>query len=445
MYSDELLYPPIPIVHPTYEYTKIYPQTNIQTLAVTNGGDETIFEIPVKVFNLAKSVLSFTMTPTVATTLTGHIFAEGTPHLRSIQLYNRSGLFLCNITHLNKYMGSVTRYVTDQSYFKTFDKVASSSGYMDVLKTNDANISLTSALLYAARLNLTPPSSVVDEPSYLIIDPNLTPAINKPVVRYQIPLGRIKDSIFGIDKDQCFNEVVYMRLVWENAGSIGFSTTGNSPGTVTGAAALNGYSITQQFLYLAVEVNPELVSYISNEKIRAGFTYQVPYLYTNKIQKADANTSQSISIRLNRSHGIKVKRIYFVPFIGDEALNTTLNHAHSLTDGGTGIQSYYTTIDNKRTSQYDYNADNCWLEKKNLFKNSCINGSSAFFNNWLHIEDFTNMTDLEDNSRYDDGRLLSNELVYNVTCQNEGVALYNYFFSSCIKQIMITPQGMTLT
>lgn len=445
MYSGELLYKPIPIVHPTYEYTKIYPQTNVSTLSVTNGGDETIFEIPSKVFNLSKSVLSFTMTPIAANTLKTQIFAEGTPHLRSIQLYNRAGLFLCNINSLNKYMGSVTRYITDHSYFKTFDEVGEDNlnGYMDVLtKTNSA-----SPGGYSDHLDMTS-SDINNEPIYFIASANA--GANSPVIKYQIPLGRIKDSIFGLDIDQCFNEVVYMRLIWEGASQIGFTST--TVATLTGVNSFAEYRITNQYLYLAGEVNDEIINHIVNVKIKEGLTYQVPYLYTNKLVKQQTDTSQSLSIRLNRSHGIKVTRIYFVPFVGAEAINTTLNHSNTFgvvvqtgTPAAYGIKTYYTTIDNKRTSQYDYDAATCWLEKRHLFKNSCITGSTSFFNNWVHIEDFTNESGVGDRSRYDDGYSLANEVVYNVTCDTQANLMNNYFFSSCIKQIMITPQGITLT
>ena len=66
--SKQLDYKQSEYVHPDYRLTKLLPQSGLQLFNLTNtGAPDTYFEIPTKVFNLARSHLFFTLPPNPTT------------------------------------------------------------------------------------------------------------------------------------------------------------------------------------------------------------------------------------------------------------------------------------------------------------------------------------------------------------------------------------------
>ena len=61
--SNQLDYKKESFIHPTYKLNKILPQSGSQSVTINTGGNDTMFEIPVKAFNLARSLLCFTIAP----------------------------------------------------------------------------------------------------------------------------------------------------------------------------------------------------------------------------------------------------------------------------------------------------------------------------------------------------------------------------------------------
>lgn len=440
MVSDSLDYATKSISHPTYQYSRIYPQVSIGNGLQVDTTAETTFEIPPRTLNLCKSFLSFTVTVpnmAVAATSFNHIHADGIPHIQTIQLFNRSGLFLANISYLNKYMNTTARYNNKLQDVLTWDKAGVDGGYADILRSSN-DISTSENALRTLTAGLDSKTSYT-EPSYVYIGEDVSAT---PVINYQIPLGRIKESIFGLDLDQNFNETVYIKIIWDSPAVIGYaSTTATGLTTLT---SLSRYTITKLYLYISIEQNNEIIQGLLN-KINTGLSYNIPITYSTKIQSG-VSTSLALSIRLNRSHGFKCKRIVWAPYNAIEIRNTSFCHNNE--DSGV-IVDYYTTLNNTRTAQYNYTDGLDYMKIKESLSGSCIQSSDEFYYNWCHVEDFTNITKLSDKpdtSLYDDGMLLENELIYNITAPvTQNVALNNYIFSICTKKLLITPQGMTLT
>lgn len=473
MAIEELKYEEIIVTVPTYEYSRIYPQSSA-TLNITADGQESVFEIPPKCFNFSKASLNFTMTP-IAGTHFNNIHCDGVPFISQIQLYTRSGLFLCNITSLNKYLNTISRRENKLTDVQTWSRAGHNNGFMDVLRcpksnpvggnplnftgnvptiAGDANITVANMAVIVNEINrlnaaivnrngnypnADTAGSFADDPIYYIGDGVDTEA--NPVIRYMIPLERIKYCILSQNKDICFNEVLYLKLIWAHPNITGFNTTARN--LIAGSVPIAGYAISGLLLYLPIEKNEFIIKKI-NDQIAAKFTYAVNFVYTQKIAKG-AELGQSLSIRVNRSHGNKIKKIFYVPYAFDETGGTAFLHT------STPIVEYYTTINNVRRTQHNIlPADGLdWLEQKESLTGSCVTGSTAFYYGWCHVEDFTHRATLTekgcDEDRYNDGLLLELEQIYNVNCLvTTNAPLMNYFFIVCAKELVITPQGITL-
>ena len=108
--SRELDYKPVVISHGSYQLSKVTSQLQLAKLTNTSGL-ESIFELPPKVMNFSKSILSFTAT---APTSGGNpvfnwLHTDGCPWIREIHVYDRQGLFLAQVPAFNYYMKSVAR------------------------------------------------------------------------------------------------------------------------------------------------------------------------------------------------------------------------------------------------------------------------------------------------------------------------------------------------
>jgi hypothetical protein len=63
VFSKELDFKPVNYSHPSYKYSKVLPLSGSNTVTVLpNSQTETLLEIPTKVFNSTKSILTFTQT-----------------------------------------------------------------------------------------------------------------------------------------------------------------------------------------------------------------------------------------------------------------------------------------------------------------------------------------------------------------------------------------------
>ena len=92
---------------------KILPLSGSQTVLITSGGNDTLIEIPTKVFNLARSHLYFVFTP--ATSGGGNynwMNMDVISMIRQIQLYTRSGIYICDLNFANKYTSAVFKVET---------------------------------------------------------------------------------------------------------------------------------------------------------------------------------------------------------------------------------------------------------------------------------------------------------------------------------------------
>ncbi len=104
-------------------------------------------------------------------------------------------------------------------------------------------------------------------------------------VHVRINLALFKETIFEVDRDILFNEILYMKLIMNQSNKVAYKTTGitnpdNGVGPITNA---NQTIVLQNLaLYLATENNPFIVNQMREQVERnEGLTYLIPYVTTS--------------------------------------------------------------------------------------------------------------------------------------------------------------------
>lgn len=532
MDSREAVAPPVDYdmkayMAPQYKLSRVFMQSGGTSVTMTSaGGNESIFEIPAKVFNLSRSYLRGQIQLTAGLATHVPIFECDTPCIyRDIQIYTKGGLYLVNVPFVNNFLKmalpwniraddfltiegpntigngtkpgqaagniAVTYFGLWQGIFPSRKPITANYryGYNFSQATTDGTIA-TGGLL----------STGVDprEPQYFLV-PELQPltykvanagalsTIIKPLmiastdgattanINFRFPLSIFKETLMSIDKDLFFDETIYLRVVYENYTRCGFYTagviSGDQPANTVVAdfnttIVLNAPVIASIDMLLAVEQNEMLIQRIINQKRTSGISLLMPYVYMNKISPA-SSTSQIVTLKFNRSHGIRLLRIYNsifnitetnaggtrVVFAFDNSNWSAPVTANSSLSVGSKWTSFYTMLDNVRRQEYDLTSANyddyTFLQDK--IKGSSIFNSSQFVHNSVWLEDFSDC--VSPSKSCVDGILRSN-LVTGLDLSQEHkwdffatvvAAQYNiYTFSVALRILNITPQGVLI-
>jgi hypothetical protein len=437
--APELDYKPVDVSHGTYQFSKSTPQVSLDAVdsISTAGGEETIFELPSKVMNLGKSILSFQANPTVVTTYKW-MHADSIAFIRQLQLYTKEGLYLCDIQDFNMYMKCINRKSNRISDVQTFDKpAAAGDGYFGGIFCGN---SAAQQDLASQRPDRTPCKTSFIEPAYCIgggADGTATPVIN-----IQIPLSRIVDSIVGQDRDQYFGESVYLRIVWAPATDVYWKSTSATNPVEGGAVTFDGnITVSNLVLYTAIEQNPLIVESLRQKFMSGDLKYNVPYVYMNN--QSLTGTAHNLQVRYSRAHGSKLKKIIWGPFSATNTKNLKYDNSNL---AGTRVADFYTMINNVRNTQYNYvpATGNDWLDHKDKLVGSSILSSNEFRYNYTHVEDFTGALSTNQNPNIYDGLPLDTEVKYDIQATTAG-ALKHYIYAVTLKTLTLSPNGAVFT
>lgn len=407
------------------EYTKIVQQAGGESLTINTSNLESIFELPARVMNLSKSHLSFTATVDAQAALTMSWLNITQFGVRQIQLYTRSGVMLCDINDLHKYTSVVNPFETKKSDAVFYDEPTSHSTAIPQCAGTET--------LYRAD-NSTVPNNVY-EPTYF----NISAAAAANVVTYNIPLSVVKNSILALDKSLYFNETILLKLVWNTAATWGGTAQSATDATATPGAMANDIEITKLALYLALERNPFVSSAVIEKTINQGNVINCPYVYVFK-NVPGASTSQSISIRFNRSNGSHLKKIYHTLYDNDQTDMNQFIH------DGSVLSSYYTAINNQRLQQFDLNITNkldYMYMYDEILKDSVLDNYDTFLYNWAHVDKFEDVTSEDPNDNIVSGLPLDVEQKWDINCTTGAATAYPHFtFAITNRPLIISAAGI---
>lgn len=463
--SQQLDYKKVPYMHPTYRLSKVLPQSGLQNTTIsTAGGQETIFECPIYAFNLSKSYINFEIAPpisAVASTI-NFMFTDCMAPIRQLQLYTRSGIYIADINEVGNYTKVSWKVEINQKEFLDYDKGFNGIGTTRLLQpvnnlgTQAAAVS-TIAQGFNQRATGTPAGGAVGattrtittsmvEPKYL--EPGTAAAAN-PVLFVQFDLGMLKNTIFGLNKDIYFGEIILLRIVWNSTTRIYYQGAALADTITNAAAATGNCDIENLALYLAIEKNDEITNQLRSQILSGGLNILIPYVYTFKFNLGGG--SQTVSIRLNRGHGRKLKKIFHSVFNGAETSNTAYdNDERHYIANIAKIQRFYTLLDNQRLQEYDLTLQDYddYFYQKDKLKDTLLYTSDVYYYNWVWIEDWTGLSDKtinpKDTSVLETGLSLDLERKWDFYGTMVAGNYNHYTFAVTEKMLTITSQGITV-
>lgn len=460
--ANELDYKQVNISRPTYILSQITQQSGAgnDIIVTTSGGQESIFEIPTKVINLSRSILTFDSSSQIQAPTTEFMWAHvnGITHIQQLQLYNRNGLFLADITDVNKYTNMVMRYETHKEEPRNWDMPVGNKAHADLAAEGPDGGYLQGlrAVAFGAGLpqrhtgGTTQGTTAYNEPAYMLPGVISTLGTNaayqsSPSFHYAINLGKIYNSIFSVDKDLYFGDTVYLRIIWAPSTKTYFSKA-HATDPVGGVATTRSLLIKKLKLYLCIEQNQVIVdSIVSRVNSPETLTVQIPFIYSNKLTLN--GTSQTVSVRYSSANGQLLKKIFIAPYNIVETGVVAYDHSNL---ASVRVTEYYTMMNNVRRQQFNYrSADGTdYFDKRHLFEGSCINNSDEFYYNFVHIEDFTNQKFADrytkDDSNQRDGLVIGNEMKFDFVANTPAIDNAWYVYAVTLKTLSVGSAGISI-
>jgi len=490
--SSQLDYSKVLSSHPVYSYNRILPLSGSQSTTLTaSGGNETVFELPTKVYNFARSRLEFTLAiPKVdiavpaANTYTW-VFKDAVSPIRQMQLYTRAGLYLCDIPYFNNYTKLVRKPFTPLKDFLEFDIMHNSANGVAtpigrnsstgsfLQRNNDLRTAANAAALTGA--NDVAPSSIskrydnsnaslsYTEAQYLdaSTDNNAGNTPNPAMFyRVSIPFKEIKNCIFALDKDLYFGgEILILRIVWDTLNKVCYQVT-NAGGNVNPVAAAGtllvpgtAINIDAMTFYLAIEKDPAIVTDIINAAATdQGLSVLCDYIFPYKFN-VGPSTNPSVTLRFNRGHGRKLKFIIAGVFNNVEQVSTAydcsnvgISAAGDFYAIGTKITQFYTLLNNNRLQEYDLIAANGDDYKyiRDYIKESVLQNQNIYAYNWCFIENFCGEKTTEVHPNLDCGIPLDIEQKWDIYYTTPNLTLNHYLFGVVQRLLRINKDGITM-
>jgi len=348
-------------------------------------------------------------------------------------LYTRSGVYLCQLPNFNFYMKMMRGLFTSKKEFDSNDA-----------QTFFYNSQSLPNVVPAITANNGAGSMAYEEQAYVVSDTSLgiSPALNNITSQVNLTLnmklGAIKKTIFALNKDIVFPDIIVMRILFNSANQFAyFSQSGTDPaaGNPTAIASQTLYSpasgtsavqLNNLTLYLATEKNEDLAQTVRALVNSAGglnLLIDFPYIYSSSL----SGQNQNISLRFNRGHGKNMTEIVSSAFNQANTVNTIYDNSNvylassaSQSAVGSKILNYYSQLDNVRLADIQINCGNPqsddYRENKAFLVDTAYLTSEQYNNKWFHMDRFAvqNPLPVESEENLDKGMSLIVERKYDL-------------------------------
>lgn len=451
--------------HPSYVHRMIAPNTNGQTISLNSSQTPVTFTIPPEVFNLSQSYLSFQISlPAVAANYTwiyADVFASCISH---IQHYCSNNGYIVDIDNLQNYMKIVDKKETALQEMQTTDSTYG-------LYPSNSLVNAVPALRNGYAQATTPittvnPSSVnYLEPAYFTVG-----ALNTALtINCMLPLRRIKNTAFAIDKDLYYGQLSYLKLYFGPLSKVCYMSTSNAnPSLGTVASYTGAGTIVNLQLYMAMETNEALISMIKGKVLGPGLSYFIPYVIADKSSNPVSSTAVSnhyVTRNYDIGSGQSLLKIYhslFNPFETLDSAYDCSNISNTAQGGsdilGNKVSTYYTQLNGKRQQELTLDCTGTtaifsdYMVHKKMLRGSVLQNRNIYQQNWFHCDDFTEMGAVADQEGREEliagipmGPIPLNwSIVAQVAAQpaSASLSLNHYTWAVFQRKLMITPQAV---
>lgn len=427
---------------PNYKYMRVLPNSGVSSVTqTTSGGHIVDFDLPSEVINLSRTSISFDYTPAAAGANGRYnwVYVSTLSLLREVHLMTRSGIFVASLKNANKFLNLVrplTIPLTDVLSNANDDDIVGGYCTLDATGLQDPR-------------GQEPSGGLANTPRACnLAVRTLLPGGNNtatPLLAYIINLKEFVHTLFEQDIDIFFNQIMTLRLIFDSTAATSFySDNVGQPGS-NAAATVVSAAIEKLRCDVAIEQNLNLANNVKAAVLSgSGLSVLCEAVYDYK-QSFNNSTSTSTTIRLNRSYGKAIKRIYSSIYHATETGATAYTVGNAFTNTSTLVP--YLNGNRLADENIDPFLEWKYLNGKGWLKN-CIAGTSVdrFYNRFCHVEKWDSAPRLCDRtSQDDDGYPLVGDTDYTMQYALSASASGNHYQFVVVSRILnINASGVQL-
>ena len=386
------------IYTPSYKYHRIYQMSGGTNVDITTaGGEQSVFEIPPQVFNLARSYLCFTAQASDDPEANYRYvaFKDCMTFIQKIEFYTQSNAHIDEINYVPEFTKLIWKPETSYAEYNNFPLFDDGVYFGQMLAKSNAQRANNLRPSSLGELDDSSPSNIsYVEPEYVEL---ATDTNQEPLWNIKFPLGMLYYSLASLDKDIYFNETFYMRITWSASIKTMYiysSLQGPPAGTINRITApqeikptAEGVSIRNLYLYIAQETNENAIALVKNSVLRDKFSVYCPSVDASKLNTGAVADSSQVMIRYGSSKGQRLCKILWAYFAQNNV--TKFTYETDVTGDGKIIR-FHTELNDSKIQDYDLeiaNHDHYFFQKDRL-EGSIILSENMYSYNFAWIDSF---------------------------------------------------------
>jgi hypothetical protein len=451
--SSELNYNAEIAQHSSSRMSRVLPISGTSDITLSTGStQELTFELPNKVYNLARSSLDFNLNAPLTTSKANCLHSLGQSAIDRISIFTREGVFLTDMVNFAQFSRVVTPLVTKHDDFMDNDSSrGAASEAAAKLADKGHNAFKCDAVRGAAAAGvsdrqgqrLAAGGAALESNSESYVSPQyfVTSAVGGALnVNYSIPLSEIHHSLCSVDRVMYFGQSLMLRVHFAPTDRMGFSA--DDFALTTPGALASAIVVSEVKVYLAVETNPVVVQGLVNRVQSQGLQVMVPYVYGYQYT-SPANVDTSVQQRLNAGHGQRLLNSYHADFHLTNSGTTSMDISNV---GNAKVVSFQTQLDNNNLQEYvplcanneDYDI------VKPMLKGSMISSSDQYRYNRCWIDSWRKGPCASWKARDGtemDGLELTSERIWQISTTGSGAAFRQHSWFVVQRTLTISPNG----
>lgn len=451
--SSELNYTAKTAQHSSSRKSRVLPLNGTGDVTLQSGStQEVTFELPNKVYNLARSTLDFNLNIAADATIVNSLHTLGNVAIDRVSLYTREGTYLADMVNFGQFSRAVSPYVTKHDDFTQNDP-ARGAATEAAAKLADKGYNMfkcdtvlgTASAAGSARdgQRIAAGGAGFESVSVSYLAPQYRVASGDGAllnINYSIPLSEVHHSLMSVDRVMYFGQSLLLRVHFASTAQIGFKADDYAV-TNLGAIA-SAVTVSELKVMLAVETNRMIVEGLVQQVQSRGLTVMTPYVYSYQFS-SPSGTSSAIQQRLNAGHGQRLLNVYHALFNNTSSGMPAMDISNV---ANAKLVSFQSSMDNNNLTEYEVKcAENEDYDiVKPLIKNSVIATSDMYRHNHVWIDTWRKGPCTEwkerDGSEID-GLDLSSERIYQINQTTASAAFRQYTFYVVQRTIQISPNG----